>query len=495
MKIGRLTGSERIRIGESLKLVGRGATISGQRRPAVTIARDGIEIDLNKVSIRSGISKKHLRSGIGIYLEGRRNVVIRRARVTGYKCNLYLKNCKNVVIEDCDLSGSRASILRSRTKYDPQDWVDIFKPRVWRTYGAGIVLENCRRCRVETVRANGAQNGLWLVDSKDCVVVNCDFSHNSGWGIWMWGSHGNRILHNNCDWCVRCEDPQRFSAGGDSAGIMLSNDSCHNLIAHNSFTHSGDGFFLNGWAVEPSSDNVIAFNDGSHSPHNAFESSYGPRNRFIGNIANNSRHGFWLGFSYDNEILGNIVENIVEWGIAIEHGYGNVIAGNEIRRAEVGVCLFTRKRGEQRSRGYEIAQNAIEQCDTALLFSETSDCRVTGNRIDGRRALVFRNRSRGHVLRHNNISAKDALVEIENARDIDLQDNFWGETSRKRVMERVRLLETKTSEPALTRAAKKPWPIREPAVVAQLADPVRRAEREFRWYSEKKHLVGVADML
>ncbi len=343
-------------------------------RGAVRITGRNIEIDFAGVELASTTRKQADYQGIGVLVENARDVVIRNARVSGYKYNIVVKNSKRVLLTDCDTTGSLMKPILSRKKYDRRDWLDIFKEKRWRQYGAGIALESSSHCRIQNCESHGSVNALWLVNSKHNYVVHNDFSRNTGWGIWMWKACNNTILFNNCDYNVRCEDPERYSAGGDSAGIMLSNANNFNLIAHNTFRHGGDGFFLSGALGTPkSNDNVIAFNDGSHSPHNAFESSDGHRNQFIGNIASNSRHGFWCGLSTYNQFIGNIIENINEWGISIEHAFENVICGNEIRRARRGIMLFTRKGRGRESRDYEITGNIIEECLTGITLSNTKN--------------------------------------------------------------------------------------------------------------------------
>lgn len=338
----------------------------------------------------SGVSDLATRAGTGLLIEGRSNVVLRAAAIRGYWQNLVLRGCRNVLIEGGDFSDSHQPVLYSGEAYDERDWLDIFDESVWLTYGAGIVLEDCEDCSVTGARASGAQNGLMLINCRGCSVSDCDFSRNSGWGIWMWRSHHNTLIRNNCDECIRCEDPERYSAGGDSAGIMLSNDNCHNLITHNSFRFSGDGFFLNGLRVEPSENNLIAFNDGSHSPHNAFESSFSGGNRFIGNIASNSRYGFWCGYSHHNELVGNIVENNLEWGIAIEHGYSNRIVGNELRRNGRGIVLFRREPDGPASRDYLIESNIVTDSESAVTLAETTDVVLRRSQLHGEIALELK---------------------------------------------------------------------------------------------------------
>lgn len=491
----RLRGGRRQRITRSAVLSGGRVLIPAKgENAALEIAADGIVVDLSGLVLDGGRRPPEEREGIGILVDGRKNVILRNARVRGYKYNVVLRRCTNVLVVDGDLSGSRAARIHGRRRYDPRDWLDIFRPKIWRGYGAAIVLDGCRRCRVQGVRAGGAQNGAMLVATRESVVSGCDFSRNSGWGIWMWRSGWNQVLHNNCSRCVRCEDPKRFSAGGDSAGIILSQDNHQNIIAYNDLRRSGDGFFLNGLRVKPSGDNTVAFNDASHSPHNAFESSFSPRNRFIGNVASNSRFGFWAGYSTENEFIGNIVEHCLQWGIAIEHGQGNAIVGNEIRNCERGIVLFERKPGARRSSGYEIHGNVIEDCRVGVTLSQTEDVSLVGNAIlrGGVAVETAKGSSRLRVAL-NNLSAADAAVHLEDPREIELHDNFYGTRSRDEVLDRIRLAGGDPCEIHLGPVAPAPLPLPDRPVVPQIADPKARRDRRFRWYKGRKALVGTAE--
>jgi len=419
------------------------------------------------------------RSGVGLLLEGRRDVVLRGAEVRGFWQNVVLRGCRNVTIDGGDFSHSLQPALFSGETYDQRDWLDIFDEAVWRTYGAGIVLEDCEDCSVIGARASGAQNGVMLINSRSCTVSGCDFSHNSGWGIWMWKSSDNLLTGNDCSWCVRCEDPERYSAGGDSAGIMLSNDNCRNVITHNDLRFGGDGFFLNGLRVAPSEHNTVAFNDASHSPHNAFESSFSGGNRFIGNIASNSRFGFWCGYSHHNEFVGNVIENCLEWGIAIEHGHHNRIVGNELRRNKRGIVLFRREADAQASRGYQISGNVITGGEAAVTLSETEDVLLLHNELEADAAVELKKGARDVRLGRCNVRGAEA-VRAEPGCAAHLSGCY---------------LEGAVSEGvAIAGAVETSISLAAPPVTAQPSDPAAREDHVFRWYDRRKNLIGTAEV-
>ncbi len=499
MKKISLKSGRSITLKESCKLLPGKFKINDPRsKGAVRITGKNIEVDFAGVELASTTGKQSDYTGIGIIVENARDVVVRNARVSGYKYNIVVKNSRRVLLTDCDTTGSLMKPILSKEKYDSRDWLDIFKEKRWRQYGAGIALEKSSHCRVQNCESHDSVNGLWLVNSEHNYIVHNDFSHNTGWGIWMWKACRNTIFFNNCDYNVRCEKPERYSAGGDSAGIMLSNANHFNLITHNTFRYSGDGFFLNGALGTPkSNDNIIAFNDGSHSPHNAFESSDGHRNQFIGNIASNSRHGFWCGFSTYNQFIGNIIENINEWGIAIEHAFENVICGNEIRRARRGIILFTRKGWGRESRDYEITGNTFEECLNAITLSNTKNCTIAGNTIKNcGTAFEIGNKAQGHRIMLNNITGCSRLVDLHDAKNITFADNFYGLKTREKVMEKVRAYkETVLKELKMVNIRTKAIKFVPQPVLASFARPGDRKDRKFHWYSKQDNLVGKAEVL
>lgn len=472
---------------------GGGAKGAGAKgASAITVVGRDFDLDLTGVHVRGSTGRPWTFAGTGILLKGCRNVTVRGARVSGYWRGIELRGCRGVTLVECDTSGCYDQHLKSTPeRYDPADWVDIFHREAWETYGFGIYVVDSTDCRVRACTSKRGQNGVALVCSSDCTVEDCDVSHNSAWGIWMHGASDNRILGNNADWCVRCETEQ-YSAGGDSAGLMISDNCCRNVIAHNTMRFGGDGFFLNGLWVKESTDNLVAFNDASHSPHNAFESSWSARNVFVGNVASNSRYGMWLGLSSYNRVIGNVVEHNLFDGIAIEHAHHNVIAGNLIRRCRNGIRLLSRQRLLPPSHHYEVHGNVIEECRrAALAFSRTIGAHVSGNHIARSKLPIrFDLKCRAIELARNNIlGGEKTLAELGDTEAIRLDDNYWDTERTRAVLTKITI--NKRSALTLERVARRRFAApRRPAVVAHASKAAAR-DKSFRWYAELEHLVGL----
>ena len=374
----RITQNTRIAPGTYRMDVADGAAV-------IEIDADNVEVDLTGVTIESSAANPWERVGIGVHSRGRSHITIHGGAIHGYRFGVLLEGdsvaAADIAITGTDLGGSRAQKLISTPKhYDENDWVDIFKLESWESYGGGLYLKNVDGAWIEGVTADGAQNGILLAKVTHATIYHSDLSHNSGWGIALWHSSWNDLLENHADWDVRCESSS-YSHGCDSAGVLLMDASNRNRIVGNSFTHSGDGYFLSRVENGPESDyNYVAWNDGSYSPHNAFESTFSEGDEFDHNIADHSDYGFWLGFSHDTTIADNHIEGSKRDGIAIEHGSGNNIVRNQIiTNGTSGIRLFRSGTALDPSERYTILENNFTGNPAALILERTQDVSVTAN--------------------------------------------------------------------------------------------------------------------
>ncbi len=332
----KITSSVRVRPGTYIlpnaKEDGTGA--------AIFIEGDNITIDLSGVTIRGSepTVEPDQRTGTGLLIEGT-GVEIRNAKVHGYKVGIMARHCPGLKITNSDLSYNWKQHLKSTLeKEDTSDWMSYHQndKNEWLRYGAALYLDNCDRFEVRDVVARGGQNGLMMTRTDGGLVWNSDFSFLSSIGVGMYRSSGNRIMHNNIDWCVRGYSHGVYNRGQDSTGILIYEQSHRNVFAYNSVTHGGDGFFL--WAGQTTmdtgeggcNDNLLFGNDFSHAPTNGIEATFS-RNQFVNNKVMECWHGVWGGYSYDTLIAGNVFGLNAE-AIAIEHGQDNKILGNTFRR-------------------------------------------------------------------------------------------------------------------------------------------------------------------
>lgn len=333
-------------------------------------------------------------SGIGINLAGHHGVILKNAVVQGFLCNIKVQNASRVTLQNCDVRFSRAQrLLQSGTPTD--SFLNIRDVTAWREYGAGIWMENVTDSAVTECRASGAYDGLVLINARHCTVRGNDFSFNSAFGIGLYASSGNEVCWNHADFVNR---PWGGGWGGDATDMAVVNGSNRNFIVGNSLTHGGDGFFLtdrvNGGYDERDkafhfygscNDNVVADNDGSWSPNNAFEGTFSFGNVYLGNRADDSGYGFWLGFSdhsgvFDNDIRRNRVS-----GVAIGQGRGARIEGNKlIGNGQNAIAIWS-----DNGPGLEahpsadswIVDNLVSDSPQAFDLARTTTYSLRGNRL------------------------------------------------------------------------------------------------------------------
>ena len=373
--------------------------LEGERRheEPLRVVADGVTLDLTGAVLRgaeAGTEPDRYR-GIGIFVEGRKNVTIRGGRLQGFRCAILVKDCESVLIEGIDVSGNFRQRLRSTPEKEfSGDWLWPHEndAQQWRkNYGAGICLENCRKCVVSECVGRKQQNGLILDRCTETKVKDNDFSFNSGWGIALWRSSRNEIVQNRCDWCVRGYSHGVYARGQDSAGFLVF-EQCHeNLFGKNSATHSGDGFFL--YAGNETlkrtgqggcNHNMVFLNDFSHAVANAIEATFSRGNTFRQNVCDDSNYGIWAGYSYDNMIHGNAIRDNSIAGIAIEHGMRILIQCNDLERNPRGIWLWwdndedlLKSRFGQAhpclSKTYLIADNRFRGDKVAVYLRRTTD--------------------------------------------------------------------------------------------------------------------------
>ena len=390
---------------------------------AVVIRGEGLTVDFRGAVLQGADPTKVPASdfkGIGILLDGCRDVTLGNAVVNGYMVGIQARGCRGIRLEGCDASRNRCERIAGWGQ-----WLDGHALDAWRrSYGAGFLLDRCNGVRMTGCRSLHAQNGILMIDSEGCEILGCNASFNSGWGLAMHGSSKNRVLENRFDFCVRCEKWGKDSAGGDSAGMLVMQGSCDNVFAYNRATHGGDGFFLSAAAESlesPSSRNVVAFNDFSDSHHNAIEATFSTDNVFCGNVCCGSGYGVWAGFSSRSSFIRNEIDGCLADGIAIEHGAGNLFDGNLIANAGKGVNLWKipperdpkNQKRRNPSRNARIFRNEIRRCREAGIFlAQTQDAVIRENRFSRNgTVLVVEAGSSGTQVRGNRIELESPRPE------------------------------------------------------------------------------------
>ena len=381
--------------------------------------------------------------GRGIVIEDSANVTLKNLKLRGFKLGVYVRNCRNLVIEGCDLSDNyKQRLLSTPQAENGADWLFGHEndANEWFRYGAAVYLDGCTQFTLRSNLARRGQNGICLNRCNDGAVYDNDCSFNSGWGLAMYRSCGNVISRNKLDWCIRGYSHGVYNRGQDSAGIFVFEQCSDNVFAFNSATHGGDGFFL--FAGLETLDetgqggcnrNLVYRNDFSHASNNGIEVTFSTGNRFIENIMDEADHGIWAGYSYGSEFLRNKISRC-NHGISIEHGSDNRIEGNVIERTKVGVQLWANepsgfrekpygKSHHCRSQGYQIVGNRFQRNQLALRLANTCQVEVRGNELaEARLALDISANCRNVTIAGNNISGK---VQLGEQAGIALDGNYF----------------------------------------------------------------------
>jgi hypothetical protein len=194
---------------------------------------------------------------------------------------------------------------------------------------------------------------------------------------------------------------------------------CNNVIAENSATHCGDGFFgfagreaLGETGNHPAewyrrrgnNDNLLIGNDFSYAAAHGIEMTFSFGNIFYDNrLRENAICGIWGGYSQDTLIARNHIEGNGEMayglergGINIEHGQNNRILHNVLRANECGIHLWSSPAGDFAEKPWAKA-NGVESKGNV----------ISGNRFVGDK-LAF------HFRGHNGlILGANALERVE----------------------------------------------------------------------------------
>jgi hypothetical protein len=304
-------------------------------------------------------------------------LVLRNGAIRGFKTAIHATGVQTALFERLNLSDNYGQRLKSTPlAEDGGDWLwpHANDGNEWlANYGAALYLEDCQGVVVRRVKAWHGQNGIVLDRVTGAQIYDNDCSFLSGWGVAMWRSSDNTICRNALDFCVRGYSHGVYNRGQDSAGILCFEQCNGNVIAFNSVTHGGDGFFgfggkeALGEAPRPAdasdgpgadgkswhadrgcNKNIIYGNDFSHAVAHGIELTFSFDNLVLKNICmDDAICGLWGGYSQRTQIAGNRFMHCgsgaygaERGGINIEHGTENYIVDNTFLGNAVGVFLW-----------------------------------------------------------------------------------------------------------------------------------------------------------
>jgi parallel beta-helix repeat protein len=395
----------------------------------IIVGADAIVIDGGGMTLNGSNS-----SGAGIVVDGRSEVTIRNFAITKFYHAIRTESCNGIRIENNTLRANGGS---------GEQFYDINRA-FSAPYGGGILAHRSINGVFQGNTGSDQNVGLDLYESTGNQILGNDFSSNLGWGIRLYASSANTISGNRADHVHGCRGSN--CSARDTAGILLVFGSHQNTIAGNSFVDGGDGFFIGNENGLPSNGNLVEDNDCSSAVHNAIEATFSEGNVFRGNMASASTFGFWLGFSHDSTVEGNVIHNNRADGINWEHGRFGVVRGNEIAgNAGSGLVfrltpnhpLIPRYPGSEAAHDHSVADNSIADNGSAgIRFLNTTDSRVEGNVVAGNAVnLQFEGASTAIAAIDNDLPCRSASGrtcqlaarnDMPAGNDVSAEWNWWG---------------------------------------------------------------------
>ena len=364
----------------------------------IRIRGDSITIDFAGATMEGTAvdSNPDIAAGVAIRVEGGTSIRILNAHIRGYKFGILALGTRNLSLIDNDLSYNWKPRLYSVLEHESLiDWLSFHhnEKDEWLRYGAGAYLSDVEGGEIRGNTVTQGMNGLMLVRTNSLIIWNNNFSFNSGEGIGLYRSNGNRIMHNRVDYDVRGYSEGFYRRGQDAADLLIYEQSSKNIVAYNSMTHGGDGVFL--WAGQSTmdtgaggaNDNLFYGNDFSFAPANGIEATFS-RNTFIDNRVEGCEYGMWGGYSFNSGIVGNhFVRN--RTAIAIEHGQDNLIAWNTFSSDSTAIRVWGDaiepsgwgypKHRDTRSRDYRIETNLFTRNRVGVRAASTMGLSIANN--------------------------------------------------------------------------------------------------------------------
>ena len=393
--------------------------------PQVYVLPEGITIDSDNVTLdgRGATILGAEKSGTGITVTGRKNIILKNLRVMNYYHGISIRQSGNIEIAHCTITGTAE--IQSNTLF-----LDIWKPAA-AAYGGAIFLEQVTDAKIHDNDVQHQMNGILSYQCKGLDVMNNLANYCSGFGFHLFETSDSAYTNNYADYCCRYYLSESGShLGADAAGFLVIFKSRNNVFSKNYARLGGDGFFLAGLTPDGidvgCNHNLFQENDASYSPNNAFEGVFSKGNIYQGNKANHSNYGFWLGFSGDCTLQDNQIHNNRQAGIAVENGVNFKVVANDIQNNNHGILIWTRSYDFLKT----VPNMNLTSCDWLIernrLIQNKKAIRIAANQNHG---VVRLERDQSpiapgnHSIQNNEIRGNIVGIELEKAKDTHLGQN------------------------------------------------------------------------
>jgi parallel beta-helix repeat protein len=393
-------------------------TDSSLKQPALTILGNHIVIDFNN-AILTGSPANTLPNqmkGLGINIRSAKKVTLKNLVCKGFKLPLLIQNCDSVEIENCDFSYNyRPKISSTFEKNDQRDslFLEDNEKNEWQKKGCAIYISDSKNISIKNVKITQGLNGIMLVRSSNCTILNNQIQFNSGAGIALYRSTNNLVAHNKLDWNVR---------QNNAAGIIAIEQSSGNTFAKNSITHCDYGILIFSGKETlnsgkgGSNDNFIYQNDCSYATQSGIKMSF-CGNALVKNTMIDCKIGIETSYCFASTIWSNVLKNN-EIAVTMEHPMENLMRSNTFENNQISLQTSTRATQPEEWIFYNglvrIMQNDFK--DEKLIFDvkNTKNVFITGNIFHSFKALA---------------SLKGENVDFQFEKNFVYQDTAWADAS------------------------------------------------------------------
>ena len=365
-------------------------------------------------------------TGIGLHITDARNVTILNAAITGYQWGLVMERCERVTLRNCRVAFNGdlpPGTVIDENGRSPED-----------QHGGGIVLRDCKKCRIQGAKSNYQWDGIDVIRSDDNVIEAGDFSYNGNWGVHFWNSSRNVFRDNRAIWCTTGAGKLYQALTGwqtyDAQAVAIDHNSNENVISGNDLRFGGDGIFIraNEGPITPgtavpvlngSNRNILRDNDCSFSPNNAIEADFVADTVIEGNNVSDSHYGMWLGYSQRSVIKSNIGINNSANAVEIENGQGavfenNVFGYDAFRDGGQAILLRQNGRDKTLSQGYKIRHNVFFGASNSVTLLATQ-AEIAENQIlpTNSRAVIQALERRRRTMPADTQAQRDKITVLE----------------------------------------------------------------------------------
>src|SRR5687768_10270994 len=187
-----------------------------QLEPKLYSLPEGITIDSDNTTLDGqgatilGVDK----TGAGIRVSGRKNILIKNLRLLNYYHGVSIKNSTGIEITNCTVTATAE--IPSNTHF-----LDIWKPAS-DAYGAAIFLDEVTDANIHDNDLQHQMNGVLSYHCKNMDVRNNVANYCSGFGFHLYETCNSTFADNYADYCCRYYLSEAGShLGADAAGFLI----------------------------------------------------------------------------------------------------------------------------------------------------------------------------------------------------------------------------------------------------------------------------------